>query len=338
MPDNSPTAAFKIDINGTEFTQASSGSLESLIVETHLDKIGRAELVLSGDSDTQPRDLNLGDEIKVSIGGDARQALHGTITHLSHVHQQGVDSVRIVAMDPLIKLAASNVTKVYEEQSDSDIASAVIGDAGATAGTVDSTSEVRPYVLQRAESNLRFLKRLAARNGYLVYAEENTVHFKKPQFSDDPIEVDQELWIKLEMTKSDAGVPQKVVVYGWNYTDKIGVSGELASTAIETIGGGAAPSSVTWTGDHQVVDVFVNSDAAAATMAKGLMNQLARQLVQGSCTVKQDGRFYPGVKVKFSGSYQGYNAEGVVVGVRHVVETGGVASTTFWFVGNTTPE
>lgn len=332
-----PTAAFKVEVNGIEITQREAKGLESFVVEVHLDKIGRAEFIFSGDEALKPGDVDIGQEVKVTVGGTTDTIFEGKITHLGHLHEGGVDTFRIVAMDDLIKLAASNETLVYEEMTDSDIASQVIGSGGATTGTVDATSGTRPYVLQRAESNLRFLKRLAARNGYLVYVTEGKVNFAKPQFSDDAVKVGPGDLIALESVRSDIGIPQNVKVVGWDYVAKEKVEGEFSASGIDQIGGGGTPALQTYAADYHVVDVFVNTADAANGIAEATMNQMARQFVQGKVKVRMIGELYPGKKIEFEGGYSGFDANAFVVGVRHVVESGGVATTTAWFVGNTKP-
>ena len=45
---------------------------------------------------------------------------------------------------------------------------------------VDGTNQIRGYILQRNESNVAFLKRLAARNNYILRVERDALTFKKP--------------------------------------------------------------------------------------------------------------------------------------------------------------
>lgn len=349
MPDpklsstHSPTAAFKVTVGPiSESTQQDSKGIVQITIETHLDMIGVAKVVFDA-TDFKPGDIEIGQDVKVEIGSGDTPAFVGYITSISHSLTKGNEQIIVTAMDPLIKLASSSVTKVWggaptDKFKDSDLASDVISAGGCTAGTVDATTGERPYVFQRAESNLAFLKRLASRNGYLVYAEDGKVHFKKAQFSDSPKEVSQGDIIRLDLSKSDMGIPSKVQVFGWDYMQKKGVKGELAAGSVETIGGGAAPSPKTWGGDMHIVDVFVNSDASAKAMAEGEMNRMARAMVRGSLTVNMNGELVPGVKVKLSDNWTKFNAEGLVVGARHVVEPGAASTTTVWLVGNTAPE
>jgi phage protein D len=337
-----PTASFKVEVDGLEAsTQEAPNFLERLVVETHLDKIGSAQVTFAYNDGFKPSLAAIGGAVKISVGGSADNAFTGVITGFRHSWRGGREFVTVEAMDPLVKLGASRQTKVWggattDKIKDSDAASEVISGGGCTAGNVEATAGERPYIFQRNESNLAFLKRLAARNGYLVFASEGKVNFQKPQFSGASAEVSLQDIVQLDYSRSDAELPQSVAVTGWDYVAKKQVKG--SSSDITAIGGGSTPSGVTFGADTYISDVFIDSDAGAKAMAEAEMNRLARTFVRGSCTTVGNGSVKIGGKVKFIGSFEGFNPEGLVVGVRHVIEGGSVFQTTFWFVGNTEPE
>lgn len=342
LSDNfAPAASFEVKVGSHTFTQSEPKGLEQVTIETHIDKIGMARLTIT--HSFKAASVKIGDDVEVSVGGSTRKAFKGYITASSRSTGDGVEKISITAMDPLIKLANTSKTKVWggqptDKHKDTDVANFLISDGGGSAGTVDSTTGERPYIMQRQESNLGFLKRLAARNGFLVYAEEGKIHFKKPQFSDPPVEISLADVISEDFSQSDKKIPSKVKVIGWDYIGKKQVSGEASPSDIEPLGSGSPPDPTTFSGEEHIVDNFVDSDAAAAEMAKSHMNTLARKLVQGTFTVPGDGRLYPGMRIKTSGRGEGQNPEGLVVGVRHVIEPGATFQTTFWVVGNTQPE
>ena len=138
----------------------------------------------------------------MSFGGDTFKVFKGTVSGLRHGYQQGRDTLTVLAMDPQGKLAASRETKIYEEMTDSDIATQVLG---TDEGQVDATSEKRPYTLQRNESNLEFVRRLAARNDFLVRAKEGKIDFVKAQYSNPPMEIQKDKLISLDYSFSPAG-------------------------------------------------------------------------------------------------------------------------------------
>jgi phage protein D len=332
-------ASFRVDIGGNEFTQDKPEKMLRLVVETHLDKIGVAHVTLTGD--IKPSDFNIGDDVTISVGGCADPAFVGVVTGFRHTWRGVIESVTVEAMDPLIKLAASRETKVWggettDEIKDSDAANDAISAGGCDVGNVEDTPGTRPYILQRNESNLAFLKRLAARNGYLVFCEEGKVNFQKPQFSGQSIEITQPDIKNLDYSRSDIEIPNAVYVEGWDYIAKERVM--ASSSSVTGIGGGTPVSATTYGADLYISDVFVSSESGAKEMAEAEMNRLARSFVRGACTVLGNGQLKIGGKVKFLGFYEKFNPEGLVVGVRHVVEPGTVFDTTVWFVGNTEPE
>ena len=336
----SPAAAFKVEITGMEpLTQDKPGALSRFTVETHLDKIGMAQITLNFSGDLKPGDLTIGAEVKISVGGSADNAFTGNITGFRHSWKNNNEFVTVEAMDPLVKLASSRETKQWGGETtdaikDSDAVSEVLSAGGCSAGNVEATTGTRPYILQRNESNLAFIKRLAARNGYLVFASEGKVNFQKPQFSGASADVTLEDITSLDYGRADTEIPSEVEVTGWDYIAKQRVVG--TSSSVTPIGGAAA-TNTTFKNAQHISDVFVDSEASATAMAEAEMNRLARTFIRGSCTTRGNGKVKIGSKVKFAGSFKTFNPEGLVVGVRHTVQTGSVFETTFWFVSNSEP-
>jgi phage protein D len=337
---SAPAASYEVKVDGLSIsTQAEPNHLDRLVVETHLDKIGVAHLSYNGDF--KPGAVSIGAKVEISVGGSADPVFTGQVTAFRHSWRGGRETITLEAMDPLVLLAASRNTRVWgggtsDSITDSDCVQAVLSDAGCTTGNIESTAGSRPYVMQRNESDLAFIKRLAARNGYLVYCSATgEVLFQKPQFSNESLEVTQQDIIQLDYVRSDTHLPSSVVVVGWDYKTKSSVVGE--SDQVTTIGSGEAAAATTFKGASYVSDVFVDSESGAKAMATAELDRCARTYVQGSCTTVGNGALRTGEKVRFIGSYEGFNPEGLVVGVRHVVEAGTVFQSTFWFVGNTVP-
>src|SRR5690606_11514804 len=161
--------------------------------------------------------------------------------------------------------------------SDSDIASDVLGQAGVETGTVDSTSGTHKYVMQRSESDLVFLRRLAARNGYLIDSDhEGKVDFKKPQFSGSAIELGREELIDFDYTVSVQGVPPSVTVVGWDYAAKEVVSHTASSGDVVKIGSGAdgvSESGTIWQDDAFISDLWVTDASLAESSAVAELNR-----------------------------------------------------------------
>lgn len=329
---------FVADI-GFDLTQSESQGLEELVVEDHIDMMGALRVTIN-EQGFDWSAINMGDGVSCGFGGSSDKTFGGYITAFRHFSvEAGMEFFQIIALDPKIKLAASRHTRVFEEMTDSDIVSAVLGEAGVESGTVDSTSATFKYVLQRNESDLRFLMRLAARNGYVLQGNfEGKVDFKKPQYSGGGLELEREKLKAFDYTVSSQNVPTEVTCYGWDYVAKEKVEGTASS--VDTIGGGSDAVSETgmiWDEPSWITDVWVDDQGVAQAMAEAHLNRMARQFVQGRAVIEGDGQIRAGVKVKFKGFATGFNPEVVVVGSKHVVAHGEY-TTEFWFEGNTKPE
>lgn len=333
-------ARYKVDVAGTSFTQADSKGLTALVVEDHVDMMGVMRVTIDVKGGFDASSVRLGDEAKAAFGGAGDDLFKGFVTGIRHHARAGnVEFVTIIAMDALCKLGASRHTRIFEEVTDSDIVSSVLGEAGLSPGTVDSTSGQNKYVIQRNESDLTFLKRLAARNGYLLLGNnEGKVDFKKVQYSGAKQEFGRQQIQQFDYTVTHQTVPPSVKVLGWSYVDKEKVEG-TASAASPTIGGGASAVSETgtiWQADLYVTDVHVADEAAARSMAESELNRLARGYVRGSALVEGTGEVRAGKLIKFKEFATGFNPEAYVVSSRHFVEAG-VYKTEFHFIGNTKP-
>ncbi len=343
MNDNT-TPRVKIMLAGTEIQQADPKGLVYMSIEDHLDMIGVAMVSLNtGGIDWSS--MTMGADVEVTVGEASTKMFKGIITGLRHSFQKGKDVLTVIAMDPLIKMAASRVTKVYgdavaADQVDSDVVSTVIGRAGCSTGKVDSTTPKHKYILQRNESDYNFCKRLAARNGYMLRATEGKIDFIKPQFSGGSVELTQENLIALDYTVNPVNVPPELTVIGWDYYAKEKVEGTASSGDVLDIGGGknaVADNGTIWAETSYVADVLVTSQGGAKEMAVGELNRLARRFIRGRAVIQGNGDIIAGAKVKFSGLMSKFNPEVFVVSARHIVEPGGNFSTEFTFCGNTWP-
>lgn len=333
-------AAYNVKVAGKELTQESSEGMEALFVEDHVDMIGLVKVTLNAESFPWS-EVTIGGDAEVKMGGDGNPLFKGVVTGIRHHGGAGgIEMITVVGMDPLCKLGASRHTRVWEEMTDSSIAEDVLGQAGVTVGTVDSTSGENPYVIQRNESDLVFLKRLAARNGYLLRATgEGKIDFVKVQYGGSATEFGKPELIKFDYTVSHQSVPPELKVVGWSYLDKEMVEGTASSGDVDDIGSGAnaaAETGTVWQAPVVVTDVHVSTAGSAQAMAIAELNRLARSFVRGNATIAGNAAVRAGVKVKFKDFATGFNPEVYVVRSRHVVRKG-IYETEFEFVGANLP-
>lgn len=341
MPMDNNAARYKVTVGGMTVTQDNPQGLEYLMVEDHLDMIGVAELSFKAGKDGQAQwsSFKVGTEVEVTVGNGSRKVFVGTVTSMKHAQAKGNPGLTLKCMDPLAKVAATRNTKTWEDKSDSDIASEILGQHG-VAGVVDSTDGAPPkYTFQRNESDFNFIRRLAARNGYLVVANEGKVDFKKPQFSGSAHEVPKDKLINLDYNQNSRSIPQSVKVVGWDYATKQKIEGTASTGDIQGIGGGTNSAETGgFAGEMVISDVQVSSQEDAKKMAVAELNRLARQGVQGKATVQGSGELYAGGLMNLSQHKTGFNPEVLIVSARHRVhnKTGFVTEVTF--CSNTAPK
>jgi phage protein D len=330
---------YKLTCAGVESTQPEPNGLMYLSVEDHVEMIGVCHATFTRDGADWSK-FKVGEKVEVEVGDKTRKVFSGIITGYRHSWKAGSETITVIAMDPLVKMASSRFTKTFTDTKDSTAVEDAIKASGCKAGTVDATSGVPGYTFQRNESNFNFARRMAARNGYLLRANEGKIDFLKASFSDGAVEVDQKALMSLDYQVSPISVPADVTVIGWDYITKKKVEGSAASGDVDGIGGGknfAADNGGIWTGTSYVSDVWVNSQTAAKDMAVAELNRLARRALRGRAVVQGNGEIFAGCKVTFKGLLEGFNPETFVVSARHLMEPNTGFTTEIQFCGNTAP-
>jgi phage protein D len=339
MPAEShATPVFKVVVDGTAIQQAAADGMVAMTVERHVEMIGMAQLTFEASASVFSA-LGMGKVVEVQVGGSSA-IFTGLISELRFNTTNNKSTLTVVAMDKLVKLVASTRTKVFENQKDSDIASSVCGGAGLSVAT-DATSETNKYVLQRSESDYFFLKRLAARNHYYVFADgTGKVQFKKADFANGTEhEIKNGEVESYDFGWSTVQMPSSVKVYGWDYVKKETVTGEAQAGDVPVVGGGTnllSDRGDLYGTNKTIVDVLVASASAAKSMATSEYGRLGLNGVRGTVVIQGKGDIEPGHRVKFTGFETGGNAKGVVIAVKHTQDAGGFKTTVF-FAGNAKP-
>ncbi len=338
-----PTYSINVGGLGTPMTHDEPQGMDYMMSEDHVDMIGVSEMSFKapeagqGGKQADWDSFKMGADVEMSVGHSARKAFVGTVVGMKHGHSRGRDTLTLKCMDPLAKIMASNSTQTWEGKTDADLVNEILGKYGVV-GTIDETEGENPYVIQRNESDYHFLRRLAARNGYILMANEGKIDFKKPQYDGGP-DIMRDAVMNLEYSQGDRQIPKNVKIIGWDYVTKKKVEAQAGSGDIQGIGGGAdsAGSGVTYGADAIISDVWVASQEAAKRMAVAEMNRLARMGIRGRATVQGDGNLHAGKPVNFKDQKAGFNPEVFIVSSRQRVSNKSGFVTELTFCGNTKP-
>jgi len=127
----------------------------------------------------------------VGYPDDHATLVDGFITHvnLSLSNQGGPEAyLEVTGLDRSVAMDLEEKQRAWVNKKDSGIAQEIFSTYGLKAVVQDTQltwSENTATTLQ-AESDIRFLQRLAARNGFSCYVQENTGYFRGPNLQDPP--------------------------------------------------------------------------------------------------------------------------------------------------------
>jgi phage protein D len=338
--EHNSTTSYEVKIGGKTLNQPTNDGVESLVIEDHVDMVESMTLKLGGAEQQPTWDFKIGDTVEVKMGTGSCTLFKGEVVAVEPSWtQDGLATYTIRALDQAQRLARGRKTRFFENKKDSEIAQTVGSDAQMSV-EADETTEVHPYTLQRNESNLTFLKRLAARNNFQVTVDEGKLLFKRANTQSGATNIKMgENLRSVKMAFNSMDQVKEVIVRGWDIREKKEIVGKASAGNIEKIGGGSDGSSLSsgLFGDSTayITDVPVSSQAQADEVAKSEMNRLARQFAKGSCTVEGNDALRAGTTVKMDGLSSQHNGTYYIISSRHMVTPDSGYITEITFCSNT---
>jgi len=331
--------SYNVSLGGTTFQQTSNDGLQRLVIEDSQDSCDMLTLTVGG-AESQPSwNFEIGGKVEAKVGAGASNIFTGEITALEPGFQvEGISSMTIRCMDNAHRLGRGRKTRFWENMKDSDVASEVGSECGLSVDA-DATEETHPYILQRNESNIAFLKRLAARNNFLCTVRDGKLQFKKATFSGTTTDVKMgESLRSVRMSYNTSDMVQKVIVRGWDIKKKQEIVGQATTGDITKIGGGQLGADVAAAfGDATayITDVPVSSQAMANAIAKAEIERIARQFCHGTGSIQGNDAVRAGSMVNFSGLASKQDGKYYIVSSRHVISNRSGYTTEFTFCSNT---
>ena len=343
MPISIPSSPpFVITVGSMKFDADSNNIVRSIVVEDHVDMASFCSLMFDASADQGQVEAKIGDPVDVKLKTEEHSVFKGEVISIDHSFQQAGTTTKIVrCIDHIHRLNRGRKTRFWNDKKDSDVAQEVGGECGLSV-ECDPTDETHPYILQRNESNVAFLKRLAARNNFQLRVDQDKLYFKEASFNGQAVDLENgEDIVALSMGYNSANMVQKCVVQGWSIKDKKEIIGQCAASEVTKIGGGklgADQASVFGESVAYITDVPVSSQEVANKIAKAEMERLARQYASGKCVVRGENKIKAGGIVNFKGFVKGLNGKFYVVSSRHLINPSSGYQTEFKFCSNTEAE
>ena len=260
--------------------------------------------------------------VKGPVHSQKIRLLHGGTG--SYVDVMGADSS--VAMDRAVQ------SKVWDAVRDSDIVRQIVSTYGLQVDAADTAAmhaEAKHTVVQR-DSDLRFVRRLARRNGFLFWLTADssgaqTAHFRHPPLDGAP---DTKLVINLEKPNLntldiawDVERPTSATALQLNLADKSDIDGSVPKSPLKLLG------------DTSLADITRDTRSALVAVpvddAGDLTSRAEATLVESDFFVRVTGETSPhalgavlhaNTVVELQGAGQRHSGPYFVAGVRHTID------------------
>ena len=160
------------------------GAVRELEVDDSMDRASafRIQLAMSSTADGD-WSLLAGDlfrpltpvNVRVGIGTTSESLIKGYVTAVQALFEErpGESSLEVTGVDASVRMNLEEKVRAWPNLSDAEIAERIFGEYGLDADTTSTSptrSESETTTTQRS-TDIRFLRRLAARNGYSCYVE-----------------------------------------------------------------------------------------------------------------------------------------------------------------------
>ena len=334
---------FIIKIGGHSFDSANPNGLVSVTVEDNVDMASTCQITVHVTDKTRADSFAPGDPVSVCLR-TTNEIFSGDVTTIQYAFQlKTASKVVIQCVDAMHRLAHATKSRHWNDMKDSDVAQEVGAEAGLTV-EADDTPETHKYILQRNETNISLLKRLAARNNFQLRVRpaagggKATLLFAKSATGGQPREVSREQGLlSFNISHNTTSLVPEVIVRGWDIKSKKEIIGTCKGSEVTKIGGGALgveQAQVFANEPRNITDVPVRSQELATEIAKAEMERIARQYVRGTCSIIGDDKVRAGTIINVVGLDKGVDGPYYVVSTKHALSPGSGYKTNLSFCSN----
>jgi uncharacterized protein len=238
--------------------------------------------------------LAFGAEVDICMGyGDAKSTpliLSGMITEITTSFPEGGSpELAVAGFDHGFSLTVGKNSRTWTKARDSDAAHEIASFNNLDA-TIETTTEKHAQIEQNQESDWEFLKKLAERNHFELYVDEQRkLHFTKPNDKADSVVrlLYGEGLLSFKPEANLAGQISRVEVYGWDRQQKKAIVGVATAGEESGLSGKSA-------GQH--LNAFVRDPSKKPTLrlrqpvftqaeadkrAKAALSERAKQFLTG---------------------------------------------------------
>ena len=331
-----------IQIQGSDVSDEFIGDLLQLSVEESLHLPGMFTLVInnpyvSGFSDDEPWQYNdlvqIGYSIKIGFSTTDTDGttvetyiLEGEITAIeTHFTPESNAPIVVRGYDVSHRLHRGRYNRSFTDKKDSDVVQEIVAELGISIGYVQETSEVHEYMCQQNQTNMEFLRLIAARNGFELFVQDGALYFRAP-VQGETVTLE---WManlsSFRVRTTTAEQVNSVCVQAWNYSQKqpIIATVQTNDTITQTGEGDGSEYSNLFGSIPQmsVVDRPVASYTQAETIAQSISNQLAGDFICADGKAQGNVDIRVGKVLELS-NMNDYNGQYYITETRHIYYEG----------------
>ena len=254
----------------------------------------------------------LGDKIELKFGlTDRKTVFKGEITALEERYGDGAPQLVLLAEDAMHRLARHRESRVFEQKSPNDIVSQLAGDAGLSADA--KLSDSPGDYIQLNESDLKFLRRLAARYGAFPRLSGTKLVCRVREKAASSVTLDAGDQLKrLRVIADLTHQPVKTTVAGHDLTADAGITADGTGLLVPASGRTAAAvlGNLGWDSNEVFASPAPATQAEATDFAKAAFDARGRRFLHGDlvCIGNPDVRVggavaLTGVSPRLKGTY-----------------------------------
>jgi uncharacterized protein involved in type VI secretion and phage assembly len=325
MPASEHVASASVKVGGNRLEME---RVERIEVRTF---VGLPDVATVRVSDPEGDDLDkhtykIGDQVEISLGALEATApapvFVGEIVAYDFEYTTSSAYTSLRAYDQSHRMNRNRRSATFQGMTVSDVVKKVLSGCGLDSGGVEATSTVHPFLQQSMESDLDFVKRLAAMENCEFGMAAGKAFLRRRHNGSGPVPrfAWRENVVSFKPRMTAAQQPDKVRVVNYDPVKKAAVVGEAtAPGAIPPVAQEVREQAKTFGSSELVVsDRIVTTADEARTLAQSTLDTLASSAWEADAEMRGDPGVKAGGKIKLEGFGSKFDGEKVVTSVTHV--------------------
>jgi uncharacterized protein len=310
--------------------------LVSFMIEKDLGQPDMCSVTIRNEDSHYSGQIQVGNPLEIEAGDQNVNIFSGEVVALEPVYKaNGENTVTVRAFNKLHRLLRGRKSKTFLDRSDKQIVEAIANEHNLSPQCGNATV-VHKHVYQHNQTNLEFLRVRAARLGFDVWVDGDTLHFDQPNSGEDSGiklrygEAEESMKQGAIFLKhfaprmSSTGVVKSVKVRGWNPEKKEEIIGEARAEAsrLGTTSADSAAGSLASPETFEV-DQPIFSKEEADLLAKAKLREAMMSYMTGEGECRGSPEIKPGIVVTItvntnpSQTSDRFNGKYLITGVSH---------------------